>query len=204
MSSITFIYVCFLILLPITVQHQCVQFCFVSLKFDEKFDTLPSTCNRTYQNVECYTRIHFDYADELIEITFGEQSINNSSLIPDDYYVSQKTEMWHETYKIQLTISQHKCYHGDLCDFEYAKRKVFEMSKLTTNFTQFQQKLSAALITPDSGMDKNLEESAIRVEKLVLHTPIFLNLSFAHFLDELSNDEYRATKFELYFHFKVC
>ncbi|CAF3680139.1 unnamed protein product [Rotaria sp. Silwood1] len=97
------------------------------LTFNETLDTLPSTCNKTYQNVECYSHISFDYVSKLIQITFGEQSINGSSVTLDNYYISQETEMWHETYNIQWTVTKHKCYHGDLCDFEYAKTKVLQM-----------------------------------------------------------------------------
>ena len=88
-----------------------------------------------------------------------------------------KTEMWHETYNIQWTVAMHKCYHGDLCDFEYAKTKVLQMSKLTTNFDQFQQKLSSALFTADSGANKNLKENIIKVENSFDIVSFFLTFS---------------------------
>ncbi|CAF0950703.1 unnamed protein product [Didymodactylos carnosus] len=122
------------------------------LSFDETFNTLPPTCNQTYQNVECYSDIGFDYVSKTIEIKFGEQSRNGSSASSDDYYTSQETEMWFEPYDLQWTVLKHKCYHGDLCDFEYAKMKVFQMRKLTMNFNQFQERLSSALFTAGSGI----------------------------------------------------
>jgi hypothetical protein len=151
MASITLIYICFLILLPLTVQHQCVQSCIMYLTFDETFSTLPSECSDTYENVECYSDIGINYASKSIQIKFGEQSINGSRAASDDYYISQETEMWHETGDLQWTALTHRCYHGDLCDFEYAKTKVFQMRKLTANFDQFQQELASALFTKDSG-----------------------------------------------------
>ncbi|CAF3379838.1 unnamed protein product [Rotaria socialis] len=133
-----------------TRQYQCVQYCVMYLTFDETFDTLPSTCNATYQNNECYSHIGFNYVTNLIQITFGEQSIENSNAGPGDYYISQETEMWHEAYNIQWTTSKHKCYHGDLCGFEYSKAKILQMRKLTTGFNQFQQKLASALFSAGS------------------------------------------------------
>ncbi|CAF3757361.1 unnamed protein product [Rotaria socialis] len=133
-----------------TRQYQCVQYCVMYLTFNETFDTLPSACNATYQNNECYSHIGFNYVTNLIQITFGEQSIENSNAGPGDYYISQETEMWHEAYNIQWTTSKHKCYHGDLCDFEYSKAKILQMRKLTTGFNQFQQKLASALLPAGS------------------------------------------------------
>ena len=89
MSSVTLIYICFLILLPVTVQHQCVQYCVMYLTFNETFNTLPSTCNTIFQSVECFSHISFDYISKLIQIRFGEQSMNDSSATSDDYYISQ-------------------------------------------------------------------------------------------------------------------
>ncbi|CAF4630146.1 unnamed protein product [Rotaria socialis] len=135
-----------------TRQYQCVQYCVMYLTFNETFDTLPSACNATYQNNECYSHIGFNYVTNLIQITFGEQSIENSNAGPGDYYISQETEMWHEAYNIQWTTSKHKCYHGDLCDFEYSKAKILQMRKLTTGFNQFQQKLASALLPAEANI----------------------------------------------------
>jgi hypothetical protein len=140
------------------------------LTFNETLDKLPSTCSETYEDIECYSYIGVDYGTKIIQIKFGEQSINGSSPASDDYYISQETEMWHETYNLQWTASQHKCYHGDLCDFEFAKMKVFQMRQLTTNFDQFQQKLSAALFTSNSGTDKNLKRTQLELKILVNRT----------------------------------
>jgi hypothetical protein len=162
MASIALTYICFLMLLPLTAQHQCVDSCIMYLKFNEKFDTLSSDCNQTYQSVECYSEIGFDYVTQLIQIKFGEKSTDDTSLISDNYYISHETEMWHESYNLQWTVIYHGCYYGDLCDFEYAKTKVFQMRNLTANFDQFQQELASALFTPDSGTNTKLEKNTIR------------------------------------------
>ncbi|CAF3363538.1 unnamed protein product [Rotaria socialis] len=144
-----------------TRQYQCVQYCVMYLTFNETFDTLPSACNATYQNNECYSHIGFNYVTNLIQITFGEQSIENSNAGPGDYYISQETEMWHEAYNIQWTTSKHKCYHGDLCDFEYSKAKILQMRKLTTGFNQFQQKLASALLPAEANIIRCLSKDGL-------------------------------------------
>ncbi|CAF0825788.1 unnamed protein product [Adineta steineri] len=150
MCSITFIYVCFLALLPLTVQHQCVQYCIVYLSFDEIFDKLPPECIETKQDTECYTDIGFDYGKKSIQIKFGEHSVNGSAIESNDYFISQETEMWHETYDLQWTTVTHICYQGDFCDFEYVKTKLLQMRQLTTNFNQFEKKLASTLFETDS------------------------------------------------------
>ncbi|UJR08761.1 hypothetical protein I4U23_013018 [Adineta vaga] len=153
MTSITLICLYLATLLPLTIQHQCVGSCSIYLTFNETFNTLPSECAQTIQNNECYTEISFDYVSKLINIKLGEQSLVGDNATLDNYYISHETEMWHETFNVQWTTFIHKCFYGDLCDFEYVKMKVVEMRKLTWNFEQFQQKLSSALFTSDSGTD---------------------------------------------------
>ncbi|CAF1167866.1 unnamed protein product [Adineta steineri] len=127
MASILFIYLCFLILISATTQHKCLQYYSVFVGFDEIFDTIPSECSERYENNDCYSEIGYDYVSILIHMKFGERSINDSSPTPDNYYLSQETEMWHDTASVQWTVLKHQCYHGDLCDFEYAKMKVSQM-----------------------------------------------------------------------------
>jgi len=76
-----------------------------------------------YQSAECYSEITFDYVLKLIHIKLGEHSVEGENITSDDYYISHKTEMWPQKYNVLWTAMAHRCYHGDVCDFEYAEMK---------------------------------------------------------------------------------